>query len=38
MSSFANFDTDLHFQGQLLQEFDGQTHCDHSGENLMKIS
>ena len=27
----------LHFQGQLWQELDDQTQCDHFGENFMKI-
>ena len=30
-------DLDLHFQGHLLQELDGQPQCDHFGGNLMKI-
>ena len=34
---FVNFDLDLHFEDHLLQELDGQTHCNHFGENLMKI-
>ena len=29
MSIFVNVDLELHFQGHLLQELDGQTHCDH---------
>ena len=35
--AYFYFDLDLHFQGHLLQELDGQTHCDHFGENLMKF-
>ena len=33
-----NFDLDLHIQGHLLPDLDGQTQYDHFGENLMKIS
>ena len=35
MSSFVNVDLHIHFQGHLLQELDGQTQCDHFGENLL---
>ena len=34
---FVNYDTDLHFQGHLLQELDSQTQCDNIGEYSMKI-
>ena len=37
MRIFVNFDRDLHCQGHLLQELDGQAYCDYFGENLMKI-
>ena len=33
----VNFLIDIHFQGYLLQELDGQIQCDHFGVNLMKI-
>ena len=32
---FGNLNLGLHFQGNLLQELDDQTHCDHFGENLI---
>ena len=37
MRIFVNADLDLHFQGHLLQELDGQTKFDHFSENMMKI-
>ena len=33
----VNGDLDLHFQDHMLQELDSQAHCDHFGENMMKI-
>ena len=38
MRTFANSYLNLHFQGHLLQELDGQTKCDKFGENLIKIA
>ena len=38
MRTFINFYIALQFLGHLLQELDGQTQCDHFGENFMKIS
>ena len=37
MSILVHCYIDLHFQGHLLHELDDKTHCDHFGENLMKI-
>ena len=37
MNNFLNFDLDLDSQGNLLQELDDQTQCDHFEENVMKI-
>ena len=37
MIIFLNFHIDLYFQGDLLQELDGQTQCEHPAENLLKI-
>ena len=31
MNIYVNFDIDVHYQGHLLQELDGQTYCDHFG-------
>ena len=37
MRIFVKVDLGLHFQGHLLQALDGQTQCDHFGENIIKI-
>ena len=36
MSIYVKFDLDLHSEGHLLQELDGQTHCDCVGEKRDK--
>ena len=37
MSIFVIFDCDIDFEGHMLQELDGQIHCDYFDEYLMKI-
>ena len=38
MIIFVNSNPDLHYQGRMLEELDGQTQGEHLGKNLMTIS